>query len=396
MDVLSLTSPHWGVALTAVCFALAYGAARLIPFYGREAARLMTSRIGRLDGLRGFLAFGVVVTHMLSFHGWYAYHHWDWPPSKLYTFCGDAAVALFFMITGFLFWKRAIDGGGKMGWRALYVSRLRRLAPLYIFSVGILFIYVGMRTDWTLRVDLPQLLLDAGSWLGLGIFGRPDLNGMKDTWVTNTAIWTLRHEWLFYISLPIIASFARLKLFAIIALAILAIGVLIPGAGVAKNFVFGMAAAHIITRWPRIPFLATRQAALLSLAGFVLIAVRGFQYFGITEAVLLFPFFVCVVYGNSFFGLLSNLGARTMGLISYSIYLMHCLLLDGVLYALDDRVNIAQLAAWQYWVLMFALGLVLVVIALCTFRWIEYPFLRRSQRHLRVDKTVPPGVRMAG
>jgi peptidoglycan/LPS O-acetylase OafA/YrhL len=104
---------------------------------------------------------------------------------------------------------------------------------------------------------------------------------------------------------------------------------------------------------------------------------------------------VCVVYGNSFFGLLSNLGARTMGIVSYSVYLMHCLVLYGVLFALEGRVNISALPAWQYWALMFAVGPGLVLVALCTYRWIEYPFMRVSRRKAS-GAAVPAGARLAG
>jgi peptidoglycan/LPS O-acetylase OafA/YrhL len=392
----TLTSPLWGLALVVVCFSLAYIAARAIPFYRRETAKLAASRHGHLDGLRGFLAFGVVLTHMVSFQLWYIRGYWDWPPSKFYTVCGTTAVSLFFMITGFLFWKKAIDdGGGYMDWRALYSSRFRRLAPLYFFAVMIVFFYVGMRTGWTLHVDFWHLVVRAGSWLGLGILGRPDLNGMKYTWVTNTALWTLRYEWLFYIWLPVISAFARPQRFPIVALAILAVAWLVPNHEVVTNFVFGMMAAHLMTTRPHIRFLTTSWAALLALIGFGFIWMRTFDHYGLTQSVLLFPFFVCVVYGNSFFGLLSNLGARTMGIVSYSVYLMHCLLLYGVLYALEGRVDIAGLETWRYWALMFVLGPALVMIALCTYRWIEYPFMRSPRRKMGTGNSVPAAASLA-
>jgi peptidoglycan/LPS O-acetylase OafA/YrhL len=379
--VLDRYSPLWGIALTTLCFSLAYVAARTIPFYRRETARLAASRHGYLDGLRGFLAFGVVLTHMLSFHLWYQNGWWNWPPVRIYTICGTTAVSLFFMITGFLFWKKAIDdGGGYMDWRALYASRFRRLAPLYFVAVMVTFFYVGMRTDWTLHTTLWHLAVRMFSWLSLGILGRPDINGMPNTWSTNTALWTLRYEWLFYIWLPVISVLARPRRFPLIALAILAVAWFVPGHDVVTNFVFGMAAAHLVTERPRIPFLATRWAAALSMIGFVLIGMRSFDYYGLKQSVLLFPFFLCIVYGNSFFGLLSTLGARTMGVISYSVYVLHCLLLYGVLFALERHVNIAGLSPVQYWGLMFLVGPALVMVALFTYRWIEHPFMRRSRR----------------
>ena len=59
IDPLDRYSPLWGMALTTLCFTLAFVAARTIPFYQRETTRLAVSRHGYLDGLRGFLADGL-------------------------------------------------------------------------------------------------------------------------------------------------------------------------------------------------------------------------------------------------------------------------------------------------------------------------------------------------
>ncbi|MFC6337438.1 acyltransferase family protein [Pseudomonas karstica] len=60
-------------------------------------------RFVTIDGLRGYLAFFVFLHHSCI---WYYYLQsgvWALPPSRLFVHFGQMGVALFFMITGFLF-----------------------------------------------------------------------------------------------------------------------------------------------------------------------------------------------------------------------------------------------------------------------------------------------------
>src|SRR5207302_5329977 len=95
-----------------------------------------SGRFTSLDGLRGYLAFGVFIHHGSV---WYIFLHtseWNVPPSYVYTNIGQASVALFFMITGFLFWSKLLRGHEEpINWYRLYLSRLLRLVPLYTLAV---------------------------------------------------------------------------------------------------------------------------------------------------------------------------------------------------------------------------------------------------------------------
>ena len=85
------------------------------------------------------------------------------------------------------------------------------------------------------------------------------------------------------------------------------------------------------------------------------------------------PVFLCALYGNTFFGLISNRVARTMGLISYSIYVVHCLVLLPVLRSLDVVAPIASMPIAEYWLVGLGVGLVTVFVSAGAFRLIEYP-----------------------
>src|SRR6478752_3618765 len=96
-------------------------------------------RYDSLDGLRGLLAILVMISHA---SGWRLYAmtgEWTVPPSRLYTHFGQSSVALFFMITAFLFGSKLLESGERpVDWLRLYVSRALRIMPLYFSFVAAL------------------------------------------------------------------------------------------------------------------------------------------------------------------------------------------------------------------------------------------------------------------
>jgi peptidoglycan/LPS O-acetylase OafA/YrhL len=371
----ALTSPLGGLAVMAVALGLAALLARHIPFYRSVLAQTQSGRHGEIDGLRGYLAFAVFLTHGLSINGWLATGRWEWPPSAVYHLCGTVPVSLFFMITGFLFWDKALRAGGRVDWRRLFVSRLRRLAPLYLAALSVLLLIVANRTGWELRTSPGELAAAVARWSALGFLSRPDINGLDKTWILNTPIWTLQFEWAFYLALPALALVARPRWSWIAALVILALIWRKPGYVVAINFVLGGLAAHLAAHWRDDSRLRSPLAAVLALGAMALTAPVGALDYGPVQSLLLFPLFVCVAAGNSLFGLLSNGAARFLGLVSYSIYLLHCLVLQIVLGTMNGWVAVAGLSAPVYWALLGLIGLVVVLVSAATYRWIEHPFL---------------------
>ena len=116
---------------------------------------------------------------------------------------GQTSVALFFMITAFLFWGRVLSRRGGLDLMAFLVSRLFRLYPAYLVMLGLLLAvtYGFVTPEQRANAGLwPQL----ASWMLFTVFGAPNLNGLPDTgmvvaWVT----WSLPYEWLFYLALPV-------------------------------------------------------------------------------------------------------------------------------------------------------------------------------------------------
>src|SRR4051812_45213259 len=78
-----------------------------------------------IDGLRGYLAFFVFLHHSAIWYFYLRASVWTLPPSHLYTHFGHSGVALFFMITGFLFFLKLIEARTKpIDWIKLYVARI--------------------------------------------------------------------------------------------------------------------------------------------------------------------------------------------------------------------------------------------------------------------------------
>ncbi len=246
-------------------------------------------RYGELDGLRAYLAFAVFLTHAASSVVWYRTGAWIWPDSTIYTLCGRVPVALFFMITGFLFSHKLMVSRRPIAWRRLYLSRLRRLAPLYLFVTAVMFVVVGETTGWVMHVPPAELARAAIKWLSLGVLGHVDLNGLAQSWILNPAMWTLRYEWIFYALLPLLALLITIRRFCAVTAVvfILVYGVHVLDA-VSVNFLFGTAAAFIYTRYRTLRSLENRFAAIAALAALCATALPFAQDYGVLQSLLVF------------------------------------------------------------------------------------------------------------
>ena len=101
-----------------------------------------SGRYGTLDGLRGYLALSVVFHHYVITWYWKVGGSWGRPPEDYFQNYGKIGVAIFFMITGFLFISKVMGSAGKLNWFMLYESRIFRIFPLYIFAVAIISVVV--------------------------------------------------------------------------------------------------------------------------------------------------------------------------------------------------------------------------------------------------------------
>lgn len=349
-----------------------------------------TGRFVAIDGLRGYLALAVFVSHTNLWEVAVATGKWGQSTSWVFTHFGQDGVAVFFMVTGFLFTTRLLDARHRsLDWGRLLLSRVTRLFPMYSVAILLMFAVVGQATGWRLQVPLATLLDDAWRWLAFVIFGARNLNGFHETaQIMSWVVWTLRYEWLFYLMLPLLGLLLGVRvprLYLLFALACLLgflawhppwrkVVVILP------LFLGGIAAAFLV-RVDTIRRLGRHRIAGVLGWGLVLYvcSLQQSVYGSVLRQGLLALLLLLVACGNDLLGVLRLRGSRLLGEISYSLYLLHGI----VLYVVFTFVIGARAASWSvvgFW--SFALLLTPLVVLLCyaTFRRIEAPWMARTSR----------------
>jgi peptidoglycan/LPS O-acetylase OafA/YrhL len=306
---------------------------------------------------------------------------WGQATSALAAFLGPGAVALFFMITAFLFWNRAIDSSGHLDAYKFYVSRLRRITPMYLVAATLLIVTVFALTGFRLEVTLPDVARQIAAWLLFTIPGWPDINNFHQTLLINTVFWSLVWEWGFYILLPFIAVFAHGKQrWYWIGAAALYIW-FFSERNFEWYFLAGCAAA-MLTRFPVIQRLAMSRAAAIIALGCIAVAIMYGRRWSLSEAVMLFIPFTIFAGGNTVFGLLCCRPARLLGLLSYSVYLLHNWILFVIWRITNQYISVSSLSEAWYWSIGGLIALVTVACASITYRFIEMPYLKSPRQTL--------------
>ena len=282
------------------------------------------------------------------------------------------------MVTGFLFWWRAAAAPGHIDVLLLLRSRIRRLAPLYLSCVAIIIMVVGIETRWTPSVPPSTLAASLAQWASFGLFGLSDINGLSHTSVLDPALWTLRYEWIFYLVLPglsFLATPPRLASLAIVLMLLWLIGLPSPFDYITANFLVGMIVAQLVAARPLPRILQSRGYAVAALLPMVGFGLFGDGDFSVLESVCLTPLFTVVAAGNCLFGALASRAARCLGLVSYSTYVLHGVILYVTLALANRLVKVGDLDPMTYWALMLPISAIVVGVSPVSYRWIEYPFL---------------------
>jgi len=344
----------------------------------------VTARFSSIDGLRGFLAFFVFLHHSCI---WYFYLHtgkWEVPPSNLYTHFGQSSVALFFMITGFLFFSKLIEGRSKnIDWLRLFISRLLRLLPLYIFVIFLLFAVALTLSKGSLNEPMSTLLVSMLRWATFTLFGSPDLNGISPTGIIIAGVtWSLPYEWVFYISLPLLALTVGVfppRTYVFLSAVSLMCLPSLPSFHY-LSFLGGIAAAFLVRSKSVQRMAVGKLSSLTGLTCLALTVVFFPTSYGLAPLLLLTSFFVLIAAGNSLFGFLVSPASRTLGQFAYGIYLIHGITLF-VLFNFGIGLSHSRgLSVVQYWAIVIGITPVLIVICFLIFIFIEHPAMRKTSR----------------
>jgi peptidoglycan/LPS O-acetylase OafA/YrhL len=368
-------------------------AALLAAFTGvRIAARWSPppaqGRSETIDGLRGYLAFGVFLHHAVIFYFYLHGGKWTLPPSNLFVNLGQASVMLFFMITSFLFYGMLRRSrGGSLDWLRLFSSRITRLTPLYLFAMALLLLIVGTQTGWQLRQPVGALLRGIVRWLSFTALGTPDLNGLPQTAIVTAGVtWSLPYEWTFYLCLPLIALTQRVRapigylLVSAAAVTMAAVYPVIrhPDGQLLAAFAAGMLAVHL-SAMPSLRSFAARPRGSVALLAALVLAYGAFpSAYTPAGMALLFAAFTLIASGCDLFGLLRAKRSRVFGEFAYSIYLLHGLALYTTFMLVLGPERAAALSPVQYWGIVVVLSPLLVIGCSLTFRFIEAPMMKRT------------------
>ncbi len=380
----------------AVLAAAALAALALVRAFGPPAD---AGRLVSLDGLRGYLALGVYAHHAMMWRyyaqrGWWG-HHADAPP--LYRHLGEDAVTVFFMMTGSLFAAKLAEGRRRpVDWTRLYVGRVLRIYPLYAVALAATLAIVAALSGFRLREPPPALARNLLSWAH---FGNWSINGVSDAWMITAGVqWSLAYEWLFYAALPLagllVGAAAPARWLVASALGTALWARWIPQLDPTHLASFGAGAvAAALTRSAAVRAALGGRAAAAAAVAAAGVAVSAFDHgYQWPVLLLLAAAFTVVASGNTLFGFLRWAPSRVLGEVSYSIYLLHGLLLFVVLRGVLGRAATAALPDAAYWALVVALAPVLVVVAFATFRLVERPGVGATPRaHRWVQRRLAAG-----
>lgn len=308
-----------------------------------------------INALRGVAALLITIHHSVFMYNYTTSGSWNILLSNgffsksstldktiLLSF-GYIPVMLFFMITGFLFFGKIIKNP-KLNIPLFYKKRARRILPLYFTMIALMILtsyIIGFREDVTLGFFIKDII----AWL---TFGMIQPNGFTSSFPNSLivcgVIWTLVYEWFFYALLPLFSSFFYSRrsyltfaalMFTIIILLfcfdfineINTTLLLCFWCGLACNIIKNNATKLVLK------ILKGNIFTLISLAALV-ISVVG-SNFGVYKINVMFPLFfvfLSVCLGSSIFGILKVKPLQISGTASYSIYLLHGLMLSLAFY----------------------------------------------------------------
>ncbi|MEQ1966425.1 acyltransferase [Xenorhabdus nematophila] len=336
-------------------------------------------KYGTIDGLRGYLAILVFIHHSAM---WFFYLHtkvWTVPKSIILSNIGGLGVTLFFMITAFLFSEKIKQNN--MNWRKLYLKRIFRLSPLFLFSLSIMLIIVLIKSNLKLNTSLTDLVINILKWIPFSFGGRPDINNLTDTRVINAGVtWSLVYEWFFYFSLPTLYFLFKNKVmnaYVIFSAFCVIIFFVYPATEMKIHlfsFFFGALSSYLIDNKILISFARSKSASLLVMLLLSASLFTSANYYNYTSIGLSGVSFIFICCGCNLLGLLENKTSKILGSCTYSIYLLHGIVLFVILrMCIPINFNMSEA---EHWITIFLITPIVISISLITYNLIEKPFMR--------------------
>jgi peptidoglycan/LPS O-acetylase OafA/YrhL len=356
-----------------------------------------------IDHLRAYAAVLIVLYHGLHlfsyqarFQAPFGIDHWLQPGNLLLAALaeGHTAVSLFMVLSGFILTYGSLDDA--VAYRPFIRNRLLRTYPLFLLLVFAGIAAAPGQFTWAAFLQT--------------VFGFANLPGALVAPPFTSMLWTIAVEWQFYLLFPLLLAVLKTgwtrSLVGLLAVLLLFRVMAVFAGGNARDlaymtllgrldqFLLGMWAAW----WFRQRPLSRRGGALQALLALaaVLVALVAFNRAGgwplvagwkvvwpTLEGLLWAAFLVGYVdWANAGDARWSRPVAR-VGEISYSIYLVHFVVIQAVLASgLGFTLAGRPLVDAMLTTLLLVLPATLLVSAL-TYRFVEAPFLRLRGRYHR-------------
>jgi len=376
--------PFWAATYVIFLYAVIFMFANLLSKLQivSEHITFPEGRYGSLDGFRGILAVGVFIHHSFAAYGYFTTGTWDWSQSILLNHLGRTTVALFFMITGFLFALRVTSP--KIDWKVFYISRFARLFPLYFIVCCAVFIMVFFISQGVMNEPWWLILLEALQWLSFVCFGRPDINGIPMTWTLIAGVnWSLKYEIIFYAfgvpalymltkicSLRLLLTMSILALIGLLLLRLFHLG----GKEIvcASEFLAGIVVAYIYKAPRLLAMLKTKMFRIFTYVSIPLVFLIE-KPFGLSSSLMALTIFPAIVGGLSMGGLLNSRAALWLGDISYGIYLIHGMALWVLFFVVKKYGNLMGLDVFGYVLLVSVAAILIIAFATLSYIKVEKP-----------------------
>lgn len=347
-----------------------------------------------IDGLRGVAASSVALNHAPFMLGSLAIM-----PKVFYVgaegatapiLFGALGVQIFFCITGLLFTGKILSAQS-IDWSDFYKKRMRRVMPAYVMAATAALL-VAAWFSWPVTQDTVSILRALPGVYGFGLLPMPVINEFDFSRILGVA-WSLGIEWRFYFFLPIIflaarknrnVTFAVITVFALFDLAMTGISTwsfFIPGA------LCSLIASKAFSKNVRL------TAGFVALATLVFIFYRAGDKtnYGLEQWLCVSVLFAALTISRPTILTLRTLVA--MGSVSYSFYLLHCMVLTIVFgvfnyYWLDiAALSLVGFAVFTGCTLAFA-----SVLATASFVFIEHRYMHKPPASTSLSRPVvaPP------
>lgn len=344
-----------------------------------------TNRLFNIDGVRGIAATMVVMNHVVfilmntgivkdSYFSEIDYH--------IFSRSGEVGVQIFFCITAFLFTDRIIKTGNKIEWMSFFYSRIKRLAPLYIFMITVsLLIALSISTEkFSLSVGSVYSMISMYSFGFLG--GDVHVFGVRMEPIT-AVIWTLPYEWKFYAILPIAAAVISSRKTLIpssIFILIIAFIDSYINAALWIYFISGSLVALIYNKITPIEGVFYGiVSSIVSIAILIILINTDMAPYGQLRFIIITSFFaLIVIIPPSLFKIKSLV---YLGEISYSSYLMHLPVMFVLFKTINGINNLANIDFNNFAILSFIVVAISTIISCFTFKYIEYVFIKKKVRY---------------